>query len=294
MPPLSRLLAGAALVAGTALLATPYLKATQPLPASAPQDLSLPPGELDAQSRLDKSPRHGEFVSIPAGGSDSVRAYVVFPERKTKAPVVVVVHEIYGLSTWIRGVADQLAADGFIAVAPDFLSGTGVAGSDSVLRANGPAVIRALKREDVQRRIAAAATYGMNLPAAVKKYGVVGYCWGGGVVFTHAVDAPALQNGSALGGSVVYYGTSPATAELEKVKAPVLGLYGENDARVNATIAPADSAMKAMKKSYQQEIYPGAGHGFLRNQAAPGGANLEATKKGWPRTIAFLRQQLGS
>jgi len=294
MPLLPRLLAGLALVAGTALLATPYLRATQPVPAAPSQDLSLPAGEADAQARLDKSPRHGEFVSIPAGGTDSVRAYVVFPERKTKAPVVVVVHEIYGLSTWIRGVADQLAADGFIAVAPDFLTGTGVSGSDSVLRANGPAVIRALKREDVQRRIAAAASYGMALPAALKKYGVVGYCWGGGIVFTHAVDAPALATGGSFGGSVVYYGTSPATAELERIKAPVLGLYGENDARVNATIAPADSAMKAMKKSYQQEIYPGAGHGFLRNQAAPGGANLDATKKAWPRTIAFFRQQLGS
>jgi carboxymethylenebutenolidase len=246
------------------------------------------PAAATAQAQLDKSPRHGEFVMIPAGAGDSVRAYVVYPERRTKAPVVVVVHEIYGLSTWIRSVADQLAADGYIAVAPDFTTGKGITDqSDSSLQRQGPGVIRTLTREEVQRRLGAAGRYGMSLPAAEPRYGVVGFCWGGSTVFEHAVAS------ADVGAVVVYYGTSPATASAASIKAPVLGLYGENDARVNATIAPMDSAMKALNKRYEYEIYAGAGHGFLRQQDGQNGANLAAAQKAWPRTIAFFRETIG-
>lgn len=286
---LSRLAVAGALVAVGAAFSAQWLPTATASTTNVPsaQDMSLPASATTVASRLAKSTRHGEFIKYDAGKGDSVNAYVVFPERSTKAPVVVVVHEIYGLSTWVRGVADQLAADGFIAIAPDFLSGTGVTGSDSVLQANGPAAIRTLKREDVQRRISGAAHYGMKLPAATQKYGVVGYCWGGSTVFTHAVDAPGVS------GVVVYYGTSPASSELASIKAPVLGLYGGNDARVNSTIPGADSTMKSLKKRYEQDVFPGAGHGFLRQQEGADGANMEATKKAWPRTIAFFRETLG-
>ena len=249
---------------------------------------AMPPGAPEAASRLASSPRHGEYAMIKVGDADSVRAWVVYPERANNAPVVVVVHEIFGLSTWIRAVADQLAADGFIAVAPDFLTGRiAPDASDSVLTAQGPALVRALDAAEVQRRISAAAEYGMALPSATRKYGVMGFCWGGSVSFAHAVAAPAL------GASVVYYGGSPAPTALASVTAPVLGLYGADDARVNATVPPADSAMKALGKRFEHETYAGAGHGFLRQQDARAGANLAASRQAWARTVAWFRQNLG-
>lgn len=256
---------------------------------AVPADPSLPPGADQAEERLAASPRHGEWVTIPAGDGDSLRAWVVYPERSTPAPVVLVVHEIFGLSTWMMAVADQLAADGFIAIAPDLLSGEGVPTfpNGSVDPDSARVAIRTLESADVQRRLDAAAEYGMALPAALPSYGIVGFCWGGSTSFAHAVHA------SDLGASVVYYGTSPETAELASIEAPVLGLYGADDERVVSTIAAADSAMAAMGKTYEQEIYEGAGHGFLRAQDGRDGANLEATRAAWPRTIAWFRTHLG-
>jgi carboxymethylenebutenolidase len=258
--------------------------------ASAPDDSTLPAGAATVAARLAKSPRHGECVTIRTGPADSVRAWVVYPERSTKAPVVIVVHEIFGLSTWVRGVADQLAADGFIAIAPDLLTGKVAPepGSDTVAASAATAAIRSLKPEDVQRQIAAVGQYGMSLPAAEKRYGVVGFCWGGGVSFASAVASPSGQ-----GAAVVYYGTSPATESLTSVKVPVLGLYGGDDARVGATVPPADSAMKALGKRFEPHSFPGAGHGFLRQQDGKGGANLAAAKEAWPLTISFFRSTLG-
>ena len=256
--------------------------------AAAMAVTGIPPGATQAQARLASSPRHGEWAMIPAGG-DSVRAWVVYPERSTKAPVVVVVHEIFGLSTWVRAVADQLAAEGFIAIAPDFLTGKlGGRNPDEMPIDTAIALIRTLKSEEVQQRIDAAARYGMSLPAALPRYGVVGFCWGGSTVFAHAVHAPAL------GAAVVYYGGSPASPELASVHAPVLGLYGGNDARVNATIPPADSAMRALGKTFEHHVFDGAGHGFLRAQEGQNGANMIASQQAWPLTIAWFRRNLGA
>ena len=258
-----------------------------PSVGAAPQSASLPADAANARARLNASPRHGEWVMIPAG-NDSVRAWIVYPERKTKAPVVVVIHEIFGLSPWVRAVADQFAAEGFIAVAPDLLTSRNLPNpTDSVPSDLATAAIRTLDPADVHRQISAAANYAMSLPSAVRKYGVVGYCWGGGVSFEHAVRSPSL------GAAVVYYGVSPATASLASVNAPVLGLYGGSDARVDATVPPADSAMKALGKTYSPNIYEGAGHGFLRQQSGQNGANLTATQKAWPATIAWFRKYLG-
>jgi carboxymethylenebutenolidase len=252
------------------------------------QVVQIPPGNDGAPARLEASPRHGEWVTIPNGSTDSVRAWIVYPERATNAPVVIVVHEIYGLTPWIRSVADQLAAEGFIAIAPDYITGKGIAGGpDGPPREAAVAAIRALSREEVQNRTDAVARYGMALPAAAQKYGIVGFCWGGSTSFQHAVHA------EGLGAAVVYYGGSPSPDSLSPVRAPVLGLYGADDARVNATIPPADSAMKAMGKTYTQEIYDGAGHGFLRQQDAREGANLAASQKAWPATIVWFKQHLG-
>lgn len=257
--------------------------------ASVADDSTIAPGAATAAARLARSPRHGEWVTMKSGpqAGDSLRLWVVYPQRSTKAPVVIVVHEIFGLSTWIRGVADQLAADGFIAIAPDFLTGkVAVTPPDTVPSQVATAAIRTLDMEVVQRQIDAAASYGMALPAALPRYGVVGFCWGGSVSFQHAVHSPAL------GASVVYYGTSPASTSLASVRAPVLGLYGGEDARVGATIPPADSAMRALGKEYSHYSFAGAGHGFLRGQDQMNGANLAAARAAWPMTIKFFRTNL--
>lgn len=255
----------------------------------SPQGPPLPAGANDAEARLKASPRHGEWAAIKTSATDSVMAWVVYPERRDKAAVIVVIHEIFGLSNWVRGVADQLAADGFIAIAPDLLTMKRSGNLTSEWsRDSATAAIRLLKPEDVQRDLDAVASYGMKLPAATQKYGVVGYCWGGSTSFAHAVHSPSL------GAAVVYYGGAPPADQLKAVRAPVLGLYGGEDARVNATIAPADSAMKALGKTYEYQVFAGAGHGFLRAQDGQNGANMNATKQAWPRTVAFFRKNLVS
>ncbi|HEV2715857.1 MAG TPA: dienelactone hydrolase family protein [Terriglobales bacterium] len=249
----------------------------------------IPPDAGGAAARLSASPRHGEWVMIRTGNGDSLHTWVVYPERSTKAPVVIVVHEIFGLSTWVRGVADQLAADGFIAIAPDLLTMKNLpSGPDSLVARVATDSIRTLDAAWVQKQLDAVAQYGMSLPAAEKRYGIVGFCWGGGVSFAHAVHAPNL------GASVVYYGVSPKTSDLPSVRAPVLGLYAGNDARVDATIPAADTALHALGRTYSYNIYPGAGHGFLRQQTGMNGANMTAARAAWPATIAWFKKYLGS
>jgi carboxymethylenebutenolidase len=213
----------------------------------------------------------------------------VYPERADNAPVVVVIHEIFGLSNWIRAVGDQLAADGFIAIAPDLLTMKGVPfGPDGESDATvARTEIRTLDPATYNRYLTAVAEYGMALPAASDRYGVVGFCWGGAASFEHAIAAPGL------GAAVVYYGTSPATASLSPIQAPVLGLYGGEDQRVNATIADAEAAMQSMGRTYEPHIFEGAGHGFLRAQSGQEGANMAATREAWPLTVEWFRQNLG-
>ncbi len=272
-------------------LALPLLAFTACTRASSPaadEHFQHAPAAADASSRLATSPRHAEWITVSTGPGDSVRAWVVYPERSTRAPVVLVVHEIFGLSPWIRSVADQLAAEGFLAVAPDLLTMKNIPGSPENPDGQAArAAIQTLDMDDVHRQISAVARHAMALPAAAPRYGIVGFCWGGAVSFEHAVRSPGL------GASVVYYGTSPAPARLASVRAPVLGLYGGDDARVNATVPPADSAMKALGKTYRPIFYEGAGHGFLRQQYGREGKNLAAAAAAWPETIAWFRTHLG-
>lgn len=252
------------------------------------EDTTIPASAATAAERLAKSPRHGEWVAIKVGARDSVMAWVVYPERREKAPVVITIHENTGINTWTRAVADQLAADGFIGIAPDlttmFRTGDLTADPD---RDAGRAAIRNVTPEMANAIIDAVAKYGMSLPAALPKYGIIGFCWGGARSFHHAAHTPSL------GASVVYYGSPPSAEEMAAIKAPVLGLYGGNDARINATIAPTDSTMKQLGKAYEYHIFEGAGHGFLRAQDG-NEANTAASKQAWPRTVAFLRAKLGS
>jgi carboxymethylenebutenolidase len=258
--------------------------------ASAVAAPTLPPSEESAKARLESSPRHAEMATVDAGGTP-LRMWVVYPERKDKAPVVVVIHEIFGLTDWIRSVADQLAADGFIAVAPDLLSGKGPHGGGSETFAGRDDVMKAvsgLPRDEVLARLHAARRYGIGLPAANGRSATVGFCWGGTTSFAYATAQPELD------AAVVYYGTAPNDrGALARVTAPVLGLYGGNDARVNATLNATERIMKELGKRYERHVFDGAGHGFLRAQSGQDGANARATAQAWPRTIAFLRASTG-
>jgi carboxymethylenebutenolidase len=261
-----------------------------PAPAAAVRDEALPPSEAQAKASLEKSPRHGEYVDIklPTGGAP-VRTWVVYPERKDKAGVVVLIHEIYGLSDWLRGVADQLARDGFIAVAPDLISGLGPngGGTDSAAsRDDVVKLVRMLTPEMATARLDAVRAYAAKLPSANGKVATLGFCWGGGRSFSYAATQPSLA------AAVVYYGTPPEAADLARIKAPVLGFYGGDDARVTASVAPAEAEMKKLGKTYEPHVFEGAGHGFLRAQEDRNGANLKATRMAWPRTVAFLREHL--
>jgi carboxymethylenebutenolidase len=250
------------------------------------QMMGLPASGDDAVARLNASPRRGEWVTYDAGGGDRVDAWVVYPQRSDAAPVVVVVHENRGLNDWARAVADQFAAEGFLAIAPDFISGKapGGRGTRAVDPDTARDLIGTLQPAEVVRRLRAAGQYATSLPAASDDYGVVGYCWGGAITFSYATMDPNL------GAAVVFYGTSPPTESLGNIQAPVLGLYGGSDNRVNATIPAAEAEMKRLGKRYEVEIYDGAGHAFLRGQD---GANMNATEQSWPRAVGFLKQHLG-
>lgn len=275
----------------------------------------LPPSNTAAPARLAASPRHGEWVKIPhePGSSDSLMAWIVYPSTREKAPVVVVVHEIFGLSTWVRGVADQVAADGFIAIAPDFLSR--VRGGPSNVELSGDTarrLIQGVNAAERNRVITAAANYAMMQPAATQKYGVIGYCWGGQTTFMHAIHGgvKGFSGGVAFYGLPYTSGGQPATTpavpasivsdSLAKIRTPIMLLNGSKDARIAAAMPALDSIMKAMKKDYVGVNYEGAVHGFLRAQDDPRqqrdvaeeAANMAATKDGWPRTLAFLRKNL--
>jgi len=259
------------------------------VPAGALAAQALPPTEDGAVARLDASPRHGEWVTFDAGGGDSVRAWLVYPERSDKAPVAVVIHEIFGLTDWIRAVADQLAAEGFIAIAPDLLSGKGPngGGSASVDRQGAIALVQRLEPAEVQRRLRAAAAYAMALPAARPVAASVGFCWGGGVSFAFATSWPALK------GAAVFYGTPPDADAMARIAAPVAAFYGGDDARVTSTVEPTRAAMQRLGKRYEPHVYDGAGHGFMRDQMGRNGANLKAAQDAWPKAVTFLREAVG-
>jgi carboxymethylenebutenolidase len=243
----------------------------------------------NAAKALAASPRHGEWADLPLPDGRKLHCWVVYPERSTKAPVVIVIFEIFGMTDWVQAVTDQLAAEGFIAIAPDLLSGKGPDGgnSDSIAANQVSAAINRLTPEEVTGRLDAARAHAIGLPAATDKCGVVGFCWGGTNAFAYATRQ------SKLDAAIVYYGTAPTDrAQLEKITCPVLGLYGGDDARVTSTVEATARTMEELKKSFTREVYEGAGHGFLRQQDGRDGANLKAAQQAWEKTIAFLKKHL--
>lgn len=238
-----------------------------------------------ARERLEKSPRHREWVTVKHGGR-AVETFVVYPESKEKTPVVLVIHEIFGLTDWVEDLADQLAEAGYIAVAPDLLSGMGPNGGrtpDFPQGGVGPAIGK-LSPDQITADLNAVADYGLKLPAASGKLFVAGFCWGGGQTFRFAT------NRSDLAGALVFYGPPPEKEAMARIKAPVYGFYGGNDARIDATIPTTRDQMKEAGKVYEPVTYEGAGHGFMRAGEAPDAneANRKARTEAWVRLKKIL------
>ena len=242
-----------------------------------------------ATAKLEKSPRHGEWVKIKQGTRE-VNCFITYPEVKEKATAVVVIHEIFGLSDWVRGVTDQLAEAGFIAIAPDLLSGVGPGGggTEALGGADGARkVIGALPPGQITADLDAVAAYVAKLPAANGKVAVGGFCWGGGQTFRYATD------NKSIGAAFAFYGTGPDKEDaIQRIGAPVYGFYGGNDARVNATIPTSTDLMKKAGKTYEPVVYDGAGHGFMRAGEAPDAseANKKAREEAWKRWTTVLKK----
>jgi carboxymethylenebutenolidase len=239
-----------------------------------------------AKARLDASPRHHEYVPLKHGDR-TVQAFVVYPEVKTKAPVIVLIHEIFGLSDWAKEIADELAAQGFIVVAPDLLTGFGPNGGNSDAFPSMDATTKAVSGLDaavVNADLDATADYAKKIPAGNGKIAVVGFCWGGGKSFAFAAHRKDLS------AAFVFYGPGPS--DVTTITAPVYGFYAGNDARIGATVPATTEAMKAAGKKYDPVTYDGAGHGFMRAGEAPDAspANKAARDQGFTRLVTLIKE----
>jgi carboxymethylenebutenolidase len=230
--------------------------------------------------QLNKSPRHHEWVDVDAAGR-KVKCFVVFPEVSDKALSVIVIHENKGLTEWVRMVADALAEAGYVAIAPDLLSGTGPGGGNTDSFASVDAATQAiyqLKDDQVMAGLDAAAKYVKKLDASNGKIVTIGFCWGGGKSFAYAAHNPDLA------AALVFYGTAPDDASLARIKAPVYGFYGGNDQRITGQVPRVTEAMKKLGKKYEPVIYEGAGHGFARTAIQSGASEADRKAHDQART----------
>ncbi len=248
-------LGGAVLVAATALVSAP------------------PPGRLTADI-------HAEYVKFPSG-RDTITAYLAYPERQDRAPAVVVIHEIFGMSDFIRQTTEQLARDGFVAIAPDLLSRRGgTPGSADSARK----LIAGLEPDTITRDLDATVAYVKRLKAVrPERVGVIGFCWGGGQSFRYATNNPSLR------AFVVCYGPGPdgGALAIARLRARGLGVYAANDARIDAGVPDLDAAVRTYHKDYHYTVYPGVGHGFLRTRERP-----EVADSAWRDVVRFLKENL--
>ena len=241
-----------------------------------------------ARQKLEKSPRHREWVTVKHDGR-AVETFVVYPESKGKTPVVVVVHEIFGLTDWVEDLADQVAEAGYIAIAPDLLSGMGPNGgrSPDFPQDKTMEAVSHLNPDQVTADLNAVADYALKLPASSGTLSVVGFCWGGGQSFRFAT------NRADLAAAFVFYGPLPGKDAITRIKAPVYGFYAGNDARIDSTLPETRDQMKAAGKTYEPVTYEGAGHGFMRAGEAPDAteANRKARSEAWARWRTLLERR---
>jgi len=240
-----------------------------------------------AKARLEASPRHHEYVTLHHG-SRTLQAFVVYPEVKNKATVVILIHEIMGLTDWAKEMADELAGQGYIVVAPDLLSGFGPKGggtSEFASQDDAVKAVSALDADAVNADLDAAADYAKKIPAANGKVATVGFCWGGGKSFVFAAHRKDLA------AAFVFYGPGPA--DVSTIAAPVYAFYAGNDARIGATVPATTEAMKTAGKKFEPVTYDGAGHGFMRAGEDPGNtvpANKNAREEAFARLLALLKK----
>jgi carboxymethylenebutenolidase len=241
----------------------------------------------DPLQRLEHSPRHHEWVDI-SYGDRIVKGFLVFPEVSENVPVVIVIHENRGLNDWARSMADQIAEAGYIALAPDLLSGAGPEGGGTSAFENSDAArtaIYALDPDQVTADLNAFADYAMNIPSGNGKIAVIGFCWGGSQSFRFATNNQEIE------AALVCYGSGPEAGEAyQQIEVPVYGFYGGNDNRVNATIDNSKKWMETYGKFYEPVIYEGAGHGFFRAGEAKDAseANKKARQEGLERIWKIL------
>jgi carboxymethylenebutenolidase len=238
-----------------------------------------------AKERLEKSPRHLEWVDVKQGDR-TLKCFIAYPEAKKSTSSVLVIHEIFGLSDWVRELCDELSAEGFIAIAPDLLSGkpgeetAKYKSVDDVRKA-----VSSLPHEQVANDLQAVAAYVAKLPAANGKVAVAGFCWGGAQTWLAMTTNPSLKAGC------VFYGIADSSLALDKINAPVYGFYGEKDARVASTVDGTIQRMKTASKKFEPEIYANAGYGFMRTGEAPDAdaPNALARKKAWSRLLEITQ-----
>jgi len=239
-----------------------------------------------AKEKLAKSPRHGEWVKVKNGGRE-VETFVVYPESKEKATAVLVIHEIFGLADWVQLLADELAEAGYIAVAPDLLSGMAPKGGGTPELGQGVRqAIGKLPADQITGDLNAAVSYAAKLPACNGKVVAAGFCWGGGQCFRFAA------NNKDIKAAYVFYGGSPPKDVVVNAKCPVYGFYAENDMRVNATLPDTDAAMKSAGKLFERVTYEGGGHGFMRQGAMPNprAGDVKAREAAWKRWRELLKR----
>src|SRR5262245_16671251 len=239
------------------------------------------PAQDWAKARLDKTPRHLEWIKIKSGDRE-VDCSIAFPETKDKATAVIVIHEIFGLTDWVRSATDQLAEAGYIAIAPDFLSGkAGARGGDGARGA-----ISSVPADQITADLNATLNYVSKLPACNGKVVVAGFCWGGTQTFRFATNNKEIKAG------FVFYGQSPAEADLARINCPIYGFYGEKDGRITLAFPTTTEQMKKASKIFEPVIYEGAGHGFMRSGEDPAGGapDKKAREESWIRLKGLLKK----
>jgi carboxymethylenebutenolidase len=234
-----------------------------------------------AKERVEKSPRHREWVTVTHDGR-KVETFIAYPEAAKNTPVIVVIHEIFGMSDWVQEVSDEFAAAGYIAIAPDLLSGMGPKGGGTKEFASQMEIGQAINKlpaDQITADLNAVADYGLKLPSAAKKLFVTGFCYGGGQAFRFATNRPDLA------ATMSFYGPPPDKDAMARIKAPVFGFYGGTDNRIGAMIPGAVENMKALGKVYEPVTYDGAGHGFMRAGEQPDASapNAKAREEAWVR-----------
>ena len=271
---------------------------SQPAPASASASTASAPTAAPARpslvhpvsknitDRLANSPRHFDIVKIKQGDRE-VETYIFYPMTKDKAMAVVLVHEIFGLSDWMRAAADQLAEAGYIVVVPDLLSGMGPnkGNTNDFPDTQVTAAVQRLPADQVMADLTAVTDYAKKLDACNGMVAVGGFCWGGGKAFAFSTVNKDIK------AAFVFYGAPMLpVADMPKVNCPVYGFYGEADARISAAVPAETTAMKAAGKSYDAIVYPGAAHGFMRlgQMDDTNAANKKAAEDSWKRLLDLL------